>query len=150
MSLNPELIRLAGPVVDLLSRRGGLAPKNPALAPLDAARDMTRWLGGIYEPQIIALRRNAMLIANASRVELRVDPQNRKLTYAHSKPTQKVRSADVIHTMMEVLVAQILGPGWTVECGRMSSDGTSKPKRTRTSTATKLKSRSKTRRSHRK
>ena len=110
------------PIIDALASRGtGKKPSDPKFAEFDAARLLTSLGGCIYEPQIIALKRNTMLITDSYKIGLGIDTDTKHLEYTHGSPIEYKRTPAQIQDMMEQMVAQVLGKGWTVSSGQKSS-----------------------------
>jgi hypothetical protein len=110
------------PILDALAARGfGKQAPNPQLAEFDAARQLSAVSNCIYEPQIIALKRNTMLITDSNKIGMSIDTDAKKLVYTHGPPIEYKRTPVQIQEMMEQMAAQVLGKGWTVVSGQKSS-----------------------------
>lgn len=118
------------PLLDVLARRGGAKSNDPGIGVFENVRQLSLWTGTVHDIQLLTLKRNAMLITG-SKVVLGVDPENRTVNYVYRTPVESIvpltepqRSRETIHSMMEALVLQVLGPGWTITHGGLPEHDT--------------------------
>jgi hypothetical protein len=110
------------PIIDALAARGvGKQPPNPQLAEFDAARQLSAISNCVYGPQIVALKRNTMLITDSNKIGLSIDTDAKKLVYMYGPPIEYKRTPEQIQEMMEQMTTQVLGRGWAVESGQKAS-----------------------------
>lgn len=105
------------PILEALSRRGGGKLADPHIGLFESVRQNFLWTGIPHDVQLLTLKRNAMLITG-SKVVIGIDIEKKAVTYSHGvAPRGQERSLESIQVMMEALVLQVLGPGWTVKRG---------------------------------
>jgi hypothetical protein len=110
------------PIIDALAARGfGQRPSDPKASEFDASRLLTSLGGCLYEPQILCLKRNTMLITDSNKIGLGIDTDAKTLSYTYGPPIEYKRTPKQIQEMMEQMTAQVLGLGWTVTSGQKSS-----------------------------
>lgn len=119
------------PLLDVLARRGGAKSNDPGIGAFESVRQLALWTGTVHDIQLLTLKRNAMLITGSKKVVLGVDPEKRTVNYVYRMPvealvssTEPQRSRETIHSMMEALALQVLGPGWTVIHGGLPEHDT--------------------------
>lgn len=117
IGLNPDLTKMAGPVVDIL---GKIKDQTSILLADDILT--TKYTGALTDRQVKTLKYVSMLICD-SKVELYVDSDKKTVLCVYGEQHKYKLDQSKITTLLNTGVGFILGDGWAVSVRKELPNG---------------------------